>query len=1148
MGIPHGRATIIPTMGAASHDTFTPLMPPRLLAYLMRCIWYRRFMEAGQLLGYGIAAIAAWFIASALLDRLFGLGERTRLCLLAGDVFLFLWIVLGLLRCIFRPLNLHAAAAAVEPNFNYRLESIVSCWSKPQHANSSIFASELWRSVKADLASHPPTSGIPWQLLFYPWVAVALICVAIGALWHIPTLRMDRLGLRLIHPYALIPPVTTTILTVGPGNADVIEQSLLAIHANVQRLGESIPIIHFSTDSLAFAKAPMSLSSDGFVWNVPALEKDLTYFITGGDARTPLYHITVLQRPALSQLRVRYDYPTYTHHDALRVTTSTGPVEAPQGTHVGVDIISITPLSSATLQIGSQTLSSSPTASQQIRHLELTLDHDFIGRLHLIGSNKIPCREDIPIEFIAVADQPPLVQLLEPAADIHLTPRDLLTISWQALDDFGIEKLLLQWQINNEPPRQIPLPINGDPRRCIGAVDIDLANMPLKISDLLTLSVIAFDGNNHETRTPPRQISISPRAVDIDSYLRLSALERAADLSSQLTGNLQLSLATWSNANQLNQNLASAADASSALQLTLLQAVQHTADNQTVLAISQIADCVAVISAAIEQTQLNNEHGERITAAEKSAREIQAELSVMARGERAAMVLADRANVREISLSPQKDPQLRLRLEETLARANEEAVQGARNLGISDKAADVEAQLNLRVHLGEQLVGSMRPIDLLKAAQQWAHAMADPDNAPRDLARRLEVAAELESVRVGGQPVRARDLRLAGRAANRIEETALHDPIISKPVLAKMIADYPAALGAMFGANGSPAARAQMKLWAAEPDLLASAADVLNQPQAQDLAMEANARMAQHDYAGAAALDAKLVDLPEAQQTRQNIVAAARQMRTAERVDQVTAQQQSLAAQTTNAAHSSVLARDQEQVAQNIEQVRQQSSDGVATGQNSRDDAMAAITRAQQQLAQMPAALADGQFTQQIHRAENLAADLDRFNPETSATVNSLRNSLIPALQKMQQPNPQRSAGITPANAARASIAQIQSLLSQTQQRLADQDPFVAAKWAAEAAASALQREPPDLTAAHRQQNKVAQALENAYMALIRQAALERLAGSQTISPPLAAPAPAGWQTAPATPNMNSTDTEPVGYAAALRAYFQKLSDNRDGP
>jgi hypothetical protein len=274
-------------------------------------------------------------------------------------------------------------------------------------------------------------------------------------------------------------------------------------------------------------------------------------------------------------------------------------------------------------------------------------------------------------------------------------------------------------------------------------------------------------------------------------------------------------------------------------------------------------------------------------------------------------------------------------------------------------------------------------------------------------------------------------------------------------------------------------------------------------------------------------------------------------MRTAERVDQITVEQQALAAQTTTAAHSPLLARDQERVAQSIDQVRRQSSDAQPANPNSRDLAMAALLQAQQELAGMPGHLATAKDCQgQIQIALALSDDLDRFNPETASAVAALRNNLIPALQQLQKAMNMQLAAETDAASvsARASIGQVELALSRTQQHFADQDPLMAAQWAAHAAATALLRQPPDISAAHRQQNNFRQALQNAWNTLIRQAALERLAGSETISqtPGTVAAAPA-WPNASIVTSLDNANSEPAGYAESVRMYFQKLSEEREG-
>ncbi|HEY1686469.1 MAG TPA: hypothetical protein VGG19_17020 [Tepidisphaeraceae bacterium] len=1126
-------------------------LPLRVRAYLVRKIVMDRLLFAARWLAIGIAVSLAWLLLAALLDRVCGLGLIARSCLLGTDVLFIALVLLTIFWRIVQPLDFHHAAASVEPAFDQQLETLVSHWIRPSSLASSTILRRLSEQIQTDLPTHPASSFIPWRKLFVPW-ATALVTVFIAILlWRVPALGLPQLFARTLHPAAGIAAVTTTHLEVFPGNAKIIEQSAVTIRAGGQRLGKGPPVIHFSTDSSAFTKAVMAPGNGAFVFNLPALQKDFRYYITAGDAQTPIYRITVLYPPAISEMHVRYEYPAYTHHQALTVTTRTGPIEAPQGTQIGLDVISLTPLAQATLQIGSQTLEGSAGASANIRHFQFSLDHDAAASLNLLGANGVSARGETQIILNAIPDQPPLAQLLEPSADIHLTPRDLLTISWLALDDFGVEKLQLQWQINNDPAHQVPLPLSGDARRCAGAVDVDLANMPLKIGDSLAITLLADDGAGHETRTATRHIAISPRSVDIDTYLRLSALHEASELSTIVQNDMRLCIAAQPEINQLNENLAAAAEAVALLKQAILQAIQHTRYTQMVVALSNLADRTAMIGSAIEQSQTASQTSDTLKQATDLAQKIQSDLAAISQGEQAEIALADRANAREIAGTTQTDPQLRARLQQTIARANAEAEQGIAGLGISLQAPDVEQQLEQRMHQGDQAVDALKSVDLLAASRDWAVQMNDPQHAPRQLAARLETAAGLEAARIDGQQVWARDLLLAGRAAHHIEETALHDPIVSHAVLKKMIGDFPEALQTLESertGNASPglaAARAQMKLWAAEPDLFASPADVLDRPVAQDLAMEANARMAQHDYAGAAALDAQLADTPEGRQARQNIIAAAHQMHTAERVDQMKSQQQALTAQTSEvSAPVPALARNQAQLANSIEQVRQ-SDDAQGLTSNTRDQAMAAVLRAQQQLAAMPATL--NSQHDQTNAATQIASDLDRFAPETTSTVNLIRQNLIPSLHQLTS-STQPAETKTAADNVRSSIAQVQSALAKTQEQFTQQDPLVAAKWYAQAAAAELSRQPPDLNAAHLQQTNLFRALHSAWVAAVHQSSVDRLAGSQTLAPALSSPVTQAMPTIQTPTPLDVAGTEPTEYSEALRMYFQRLNENRDKP
>lgn len=1183
-------------------------LPAELRWKLIRHTLSARLVWCGRMAGCLVTAALAWMLLTVLLDRAFAFNSPIRLLLLCMGGILVAAFIARIFFRLFRPIDFHRAAISLEqssPKFNQRLETIVSQWLQPTEAQTSPeMLDHLYSGVRPELSRCRSFAGVSWLRMIQPWCAAALFAGIAALLLLMPSVGLPQLFNRSIHPLSTIPPVTTTRLTVYPGSTSVIEHTTATVRVLAQRLGEMPPTIHFSSDSLAYAQAIMSPGRGAFTWSMPDAEKTFTYFVTGGDAKTPTYQVTVLHHPAISELRVRYTYPAYTKHRPLAISTTAGPIEAPTGTTVRIGVVATEPLAAASLVMKKESLASTQGDSANIRYFDLLLTHDGTAELKLQAKNGLSSAPPLPITLRAIPDEPPLARLLEPSADMHLTPRDLLTVAWQALDDYGVEKLQLDLQINNSPAKTVDLPLHGDRRRVVGSQDIDLANLPLKIGDMVTASLFAEDAAGHRVRSPLRHILISPRSVDIETYLRLSAMLQSADLSAALADNLQDAVKILdkagpdsSLASGLYSDLSSAADAARLLQQSLLATIQHRADPQTTAAMTAFADDVAITSTAVDQAQssIGNSQNDR-TPIHQRLRQVLAlmqkahdQLLKIAQGQQAAIVLADRANVRDMAKPHQSDPQLRLRIQQTLARAADEAAAGVTLLGIPANAPDVDNLLIEKIKTGDRAIADTAPVNLIAAARQWSAQMSNPPTATRDLSARLSALAAVETVRVDCEPVWARDLQLAGRAANRIQEMAMTNSIVSKQVLEKIIAEFPSQLDAMSkehqlrvknsgAASGdssilaaAESARAQMKLWAAEPELLTFTADTITRQQARDVAMEANARMALHDYAGAAALDARLAQSPEANQARQNIVAAARAMHTAESVDTVGSRQQAIAQRTRQPKQPALLARDQRHVAQSIESVRQQAGDQTSAP-SSRDRAMAAIRRAQEQLAAMPAALNQVQngndnirqlrrsFTTASDTITKLITDLSAFTPETRPAVQAMQHSLVPALQALARAVASgRSTEISSAVAqARNAIADCQQQLQNSQQTFAEQDPLIAAKWFAQAAASALSQQPPDLATARREQTNAAHALQNAWNNAIRRAALNRLEGSATISslfaPPPAPPNPPNlastaahsWDSIDPNPGEPSNESEPAGYAPALRAYFHALSQTSE--
>jgi hypothetical protein len=199
-----------------------------------------------------------------------------------------------------------------------------------------------------------------------------------------------------------------------------------------------------------------------------------------------------------------------------------------------------------------------------------------------------------------------------------------------------------------------------------------------------------------------------------------------------------------------------------------------------------------------------------------------------------------------------------------------------------------------------------------------------------------------------------------------------------------------------------------------------------------------------------------------------------------------------------------------------------------------------------------------------------IAQKLAPLTPEAEAAKDAIDQQLTPSLRELQQAI---AAGDAPAidrsvTAARQSIGVVQDQLRLAQDALVEQDPLVAARWFAQAAAQDLSAQNADLKAAGSEQRNISMALSRAWDQSVQQASLGRLAqipsmqsiislypddfenidGSAQAGAGLAPAPPAvlqwGKLRAQQTPALNAGahDTDPAGYEDALKAYFEALN------
>lgn len=916
-------------------------------------------------IGLALGVFAIWMLVCCAVDRAAKLEPLVRLSLLgAGAVAGLLILARPLRRALRRRVDWVEAAGTIErhsPQFGQRLVTVASRVLGPaEHRGSDDMLRELLREVDRQAAAHDAADLLPLRRIARPWLVLMAALVAGLGLARLPVMGMDVLAVRFLAPLADVQPVTTTRLDVLTGARDVIQSEPLRVEVDVAKLVGGVVSLHVSEDggehwsrstmqplaessgaatrgdaasaldSTAPATAlpapappqtrPTAPGATRYAFTLASVDRDLRYRVSAGDATSRTYAVRVRRPPAVERFRVHYEYPAYTGRAALTVINTDGVIEAPTGTRATLTVVATEPLDDALLTIGGErTMMHRPTpgepldgadaaaaADGRVRRASFVVRKDGKYDLILISDREVPGGGPGTTVIRATPDGKPLVRLSQAGENLRLHPREILPLSYEALDDYGIGTIVLRAQVNSASPVEVPIALRAaDARRQSDEYEFDLATMPLGIGDVVTLHMTATDRAGQAAVSEPVQVLVSPRSVDLATYQRVEELNSAAALATtlheQLTGAAAAldevdreaasrSLAYLAARNRATRALTGAAEAATLMRQSLFRAVVNSRSPDLSTTLTSWIDVAQVQSWLAEDLfrrggapkGMGDESRGLLGRSLEATRLLRDELKAVAGGERAAAVLADRENLlaSQRKAEAAQDADAKQRLEQTLQRAREDIAAGAKEIGLDPAAGDLDAQLKARMDGAAALLKAKPPVDFAAAATEWSQELQRDATRPVVLDERLAAGAEAEAVRPDGDLVRAADLQLAGRAAARIESLTQSDPggTSAGPVAFNELLTAVAAAQREHEINrrpndvrppeevklvrgGAAAARDVLRRWAgdaSEPSTRPTLAGRTRQQRAEDLALRASAAGASRNYDEVAELDAEM--------------------------------------------------------------------------------------------------------------------------------------------------------------------------------------------------------------------------------------------------------------------------------------------------
>lgn len=240
------------------------------------------------------------------------------------------------------------------------------------------------------------------------------------------------------------------------------------------------------------------------------------------------------REPITGDIELTYRYPAYTGLAMKTVPNTTGEISAPVGTEVTLKTLSDRAVERAQIVVNGQAVPLHVRGERALQGAFLVnksghYTFEFLAQ----NGKRIAQGPDTPIT--AQPDLAPKVSILTPPEQVEVSPKQQVTVRYEAEDDYGLTSLALVYTLPGDAKEQrVPLR-HDEGRRSNGQYVWDLGPLPLNPGERITYHVEAID--NDEAQGKKKGVSRTQvlKVYSAEEHRR-AGLAKAEQLWNRLIG------------------------------------------------------------------------------------------------------------------------------------------------------------------------------------------------------------------------------------------------------------------------------------------------------------------------------------------------------------------------------------------------------------------------------------------------------------------------------------------------------------------------------------------------------------------------------------------------------------------------------------
>lgn len=478
------------------HNQHHDPIEQRLAAFSQR--WQRVRFRQGAAYTLMVAVLAV--LTAAMLDYLLPLSLTQRYFLtLACYSLTILFALFGWLMPAFMPVSPLRIAWMLEkiiPDFNEKLISSVELSSSDNAKVSRELILALLAETETDLAGIQPERAMPLRWRHFLLPLVALIAFAIGL--ALPNASGRQLYKRVLFPSPRDAEVGAfRLIASEPSDSMFIEDEPLLFA--VRSTDASINEVILEIEGNRRRRIPMEPQGKGnFEYTLTDQKTSFTYRFRSGQVATRLRNMQLVRVPRINEISAVYDFPEYTGRQPVRTAIRDGQVKALPGTQVTLFAAFSKPLTEIFLEYDGRRIPGILRPDKAAASVSFALKSQGDMSLRMVDAAEPYAESVYEGKVITEEDASPQITLHKPQDNLLIEAGDQVELEWGAIDDFGIENLVIEIRLNGRKQQELELAAEATTET------LDTAEWQLQLGDRLDFRLTCSDGAGQQASTTRR--------------------------------------------------------------------------------------------------------------------------------------------------------------------------------------------------------------------------------------------------------------------------------------------------------------------------------------------------------------------------------------------------------------------------------------------------------------------------------------------------------------------------------------------------------------------------------------------------------------------------------------------------------------------